>query len=403
MLKTKVKPKSVLLYLFVFSLIYQSGSVRAALLGDGILFQITRALLLLIPIIIIARRGIDKKLIILLFIFLTLGIIFACINFILFSEGVLQLSYKIIILTLSMGFYLTLLKEKIDINFYIYKIIIVIASIGLLFYFCTDLLKLPIPYSVVYSGNSYRYHNYFELYFSYHYNQTVPRLSGLFWEPGAYQIYLNTALFFYVFENKDNKIEFAILLISILFCQSTMGYCIATLLLAIYFSQVETFKRKDKTIIGCIGLVIALVVGILILYRKVQATIGYDEGSAALRFADISNGLNVFYNHPIIGTGFGNEREFIVLDKFGRGSSNGLLSYAYMTGLIGLFFAFFPFLRNLFCKNKKRQIVWIVFVILINSSEPIYNLPIMSFYLGVEYAKMLKKRSYNRRMNVNVK
>lgn len=393
MFKFKLKPKSILLYLFIFSLIYQSGSVRAALLGEGILFQVTRALMLVVPIMMMLN-GLNNKEIILAFVFFSIGIFFVGINYFLFPDGVFRLIYKIVILILSMGIYSTLIRKNIDIEGYIYKTIIVIAGIGLVLYVGIELMKLPIPYSILYLGNSYRYRNYFELFFSYHYNEVIPRFSGLFWEPGAYQIYLNIALFLYVFGRRENKIELGILIISIIFCRSTIGYCITAMLLAIQISQSCFFNKRVKRIILVLGTLVALVAASFIVYQKVEATVGYAEGSASLRFADIVNGLSVFLNHPIIGTGFGNESEFIMLDMFSRGSSNGLLSYAYMTGIVGLLFAFFPFISNLLhYREKKRQIVWIVIIILVNFSEPIYDLPIMAFLLGIEYMKMFERKS----------
>ena len=177
MFKFKLKPKSILLYLFIFSLIYQSGSVRASLLGEGILFQITRALMLVVPIMMMLN-GLNNKEIILAFVFFSIGIFFVGINYFLFPDGVFRLIYKIVILILSMGIYSTLIRKNVDIGGYIYKTIIVIAGIGLVFYVGIELMKLPIPYSILYSGNSYRYRNYFELFFSYHYNEVIPRFSG---------------------------------------------------------------------------------------------------------------------------------------------------------------------------------------------------------------------------------
>lgn len=393
MLKSKIKSKSILLYMFIFSMIYQSGSVRAAVLGEGLLFQITRAIVLVVPILIVFLNGLKKKIFLLLSLFASLNVIFVGINYSLFPDGILQLVYKIVILIMSMGLYFTLISNNIDVDEYIYKTIIIIAGVGLVLYVGVELMKLPIPYRIIYSGNSYRYRNYYELFFSYHYNGVIPRFSGLFWEPGVYQIYLNIALFLYVFGRKKNKFELGILLVSIVFCQSTIGYCITVILISIYFSQVGLFNKKEKSFVLIFGGIVALIVSCIIVIQKVQVTSIYAAGSATLRFSDIKNGLSVFFNHPIIGTGFGNEREFVMSDMFGRGSSNGLLSYAYMTGIIGLLFAFIPFIYNFFkCRDKMRQFVWMVVIILFNCCEPIYNLPIMAFYIGVEYIKMFERK-----------
>ena len=85
--------------------------------------------------------------------------------------------------------------------------LVALAIITLLFYFLAEIIKFPMSYFVVYSGNSYRYYNYYEIFFTYHYNQVLPRLSGLFWEPGVYQIYLNWALFLYIYNYNRQPIQ----------------------------------------------------------------------------------------------------------------------------------------------------------------------------------------------------
>lgn len=111
-----------------------------------------------------------------------------------------------------------------------------------------------------------------------------------------------------------------------------------------------------------------------------------------MRFSDISNGLSIFFKYPFTGVGFGNETEFMELDIHGRGSSNGLISYAYMTGIIGLVIALYPFFRNIRISSYKlRQWIWTIMILIFNSTEPIYNLPVMAYILAVEYVTAFKK------------
>lgn len=207
MFKTKVSLKQLLIYLFIVSLIYQSGSVRAALLREGVLFQLTRVLMLVVPICLLCRYRIKKNVILYIGICLLIGIWVVLINYFLYPDGILHLAYKIVIFLLSGVLYIDFKSKGISINDYIYRVLVALAIITLLFYFLAEIIKFPMSYFVVYSGNSYRYYNYYEIFFTYHYNQVLPRLSGLFWEPGVYQIYLNWALFLYIFEEKENKRE----------------------------------------------------------------------------------------------------------------------------------------------------------------------------------------------------
>lgn len=392
MYKMRANIKLLFIYLFVVSLIYQSGSVRAALLREGMLFQTTRILMLAIPICFLMKYRCKKNILSYMGTCLLIGIPAVWVNYILYSDGALQFVYKIFIFTLSGAFYISLLNKKINLNHYIYQVIIMLAAITLIFYFMTEIMKLPLPHSVVYRGNSYRYYDYFEIFFTYHYNNRLPRLSGLFWEPGAYQIYLNWGLFLYIFEERGSKKDLFVLLISILLTQSTSGYCIAALLMVVLISKTNYLSKKSRALLGIGGIIVASVFSAFVIYKKIQKTGNDIYGSAFLRFSDIKNGISILFRHPLIGIGFGNEMQFMELDAHGRGSSNGLISYTYMTGIVGLVMALYPFLKNL-CGtlHKQRQWVWIIMIIIFNSTEPIYNLPIMAYILAVEYVYALEK------------
>ena len=386
----KIKLSTFLIYIYVFSVIYQSGSVRAAVLGNGLLFEMTRMLNFAVPIFcfLVYRKKHKHAW------FVLIGMLTGCvpiiINYVLYPEGVMRLTYKIVILLLSALVFMVLSEKGVDIRNKIYDVIIVISTISLIFYFLVEIIKIPMPYSILCNGASYRYRNYFELFFTYHYDISFPRLSGLFWEPGVYQIYLNLALFQYVFDGKDNKIQLVILILSIFFAQSTSGYCVCICLMAIYIIKNVRFTRESKWYFAIIGGVCVMILASYIIAMKAAATSGTD-GSYTLRMSDISNGLSIFVQNPILGVGFGNENLFIANDTFGRGSSNGLISYMYMTGIVGMLFVLTPFIINIKKSNDKiKQLVWVALFILFNITEPIYDLPIAAFCVGIEYAVAYK-------------
>lgn len=374
-----------LIYIFIFSIIYQSGSVIAALKGTGLFFQVTRLSMLIIPIYYLYKYR-NRKYYLFLFVGAIFSVFFVLINLILYPNGVIQLAYKLVILMLSAIMFMIFKKKNTDIREYFYNCVLAIAFITLIFYVFADLLKLPLPYKYIYNGSGYYYRSFFGVFYTYHYNFLIPRLSGLFWEPGAYQIYLNIALFYYIFNKKSNVFQYLILILSIILTRSTTGYCIACLLIAyqVIYSDYISEKLRKKIIIYATTSAVLLIV--IILAIKIITTSG-DKGSFTLRIADISNGLKIFIKNPIFGTGFNNDGPFIAIDTFGRGSSNGFISYLYMTGIIGLVVVFFPFIINIKNNpNKRKPIVWFVLFILFNSTEPFYNLPLMGFFLGVEYA-----------------
>lgn len=393
MLDNRVKNSTkILIYMMLISIIYQSGSVRAALLGEGMLFKITRVVLLIAPLICMIGSGLKVNVIRMGIKLFLLGIGIALINYLLYPTGIVQICYKIIIMILYCCCFGNLSDKSIDLRKYMYQILIGLATVTLVFYILVELLKFPIPYSIVYSGTSYQYRDYFEIFFSYHYTFDIPRLSGLFWEPGAYQIYLNLALFHYVFSEEKKKWHLLIILLNIIFVQSAAGYCICVFLLVILLIKSNVFTKKSKLYLMLGGGGMASVIAVAVILKKIKDTGSLQNGSYTLRVADVFNGLNIFLNHIFVGVGFGNEELFKAADVFGRGSSNGLISYIYMTGIVGITFIIYPFVKNLMKdSNKVKQMCWLILLLLFNTVEPIYNLPIMAFYVGVEYAYALKK------------
>ena len=382
----------IIAYLYVFSMIYQSGSVMAALIRSGFLVSLTKIILLVTPVICALFFKIKKKYLMFLKVLIPFFILFVLINSFLYLEGVLSLIYKTILIMSSIYIYLFMSKNKVNIHNIIYNVIVLIASITIFFYYLVEIVRVTLPYKEVFFENSYHYRDYFGLFFTYHYSYEIPRLSGLFWEPGAYQIYLNIALFYYIFGNKNKKWQLFILILNIIFTQSTTGYCITCLLLAIGILRCKLFDYESKKKFFMIGLIFACIFIAYFMYKKILTT-SVEMGSYSLRMGDIKNGLRIFINNPIIGVGFGNELPFIANDVFGRGSSNGLISYLYMTGFVGIVFALSPFIINIRKSvNKSARLLWLLLFLLFNACEPIYNLPIISFYIGVEYAATCERR-----------
>lgn len=386
MIKIK-KSTSFIIYLFIFSIIYQSGSVRAAIQGDGILFQLTRLLVLFLPFCLFLKLGITKNMVSIAIIFLESGIFIVLINYILYPEAIWRLIYKICIFILSACIYVRFIDKEININEYIYNSIIFITFLSLFFYIMVEILHLNIPYSIVQAEGSYSYRNYFEIFFSYHYNQIIPRFSGLFWEPGVNAIYMSIGVYIHIYKKKKSKIILLLLYLGLLLAQSTMGYCIATFLFVFYLiNNKRNISKEEKNFI-ILFFIFALIISAKVVKNKILMT-GYNEfGSAHLRYADFINGLKLWTSHPLFGTGFGNQNLYL---SHNRGNSNGLITYMYTTGIFGLIIAFSPYIRNLIKTTKKqKQLIWIIMIIIFNLMEPIYELPIMAFLLALEYIKAI--------------
>ena len=93
-----------------------------------------------------------------------------------------------------------------------------------------------------------------------------------------------------------------------------------------------------------------------------------------------------------------NTTEFENLQGFGRGNSNGLISFLFTMGFVGMLIISVPFFINLKKgtdneKNTKaRHLLYIIILLLSNMSEPIMMTPLTILLLAKEYAKCLPFR-----------
>ena len=123
------------------------------------------------------------------------------------------------------------------------------------------------------------------------------------------------------------------------------------------------------------------------LIKKAETNNTWD--SYAMRADDLVTAFRLFLKRPIIGYGFYNTSVFTEVSFYHGGNSNGLLTMMYTTGLLGVAFFVYPFIRNIIATSKKIdrriEMTFFFFVIAINFTEPIYALPIMMFILAREY------------------
>lgn len=232
------------------------------------------------------------------------------------------------------------------------KVVVFLAVISL-FGYLSDVFnlldgivrKLPSVQDVGYDGILYLYR------FSWH----IERNNSIFFEPGAYQAFLNAALFFLFFIRtsfsiKRKWIYITILTITLITTFSTTGYLIFAVLLLVFFIKSPLLSPGKKMMIAVLG-IIALGVFSSQFYSTVLVKVNdyltaneYDFGySAQNRSADAKTDLKVFRKN-IFGAGYDEYfREFSIAGRVDpeRGfSSNGVTK---MLAVYGLPFSLFVF------------------------------------------------------------
>jgi hypothetical protein len=209
---------------------------------------------------------------------------------------------------------------------------------------------------------------YYTIFWIFTYHVTIAsdtgliRPDGFFFEPSAFQIYLNLYLFISLFITR-NRSDIMMALPSVLLLQSTLGIVIALLLVAAYF----ILKLKTSGIVArFIILIVAPLVSIpliLIAATNLESKITGDyRGSSWARQYDFYTGLNVIKANPIFGIGFDYDRYKTEAQRVGydageldfsatadRANSNGLLMLIISVGIpMALPFLFAMFRQRFF-------------------------------------------------------
>ena len=185
------------------------------------------------------------------------------------------------------------------------------------------------------------------------------RNCGPFWEPGAFQGFLNLSLFFELtmkqFRDKFWKIRVIILIVTIVTTFSTGGYVVLFAILLYYFSYDKKINSVVKILftIGCLSIFYYLYFKLDFLGQKISN----DEGRLSFSF---TNFPNIFY--MLFGYGYSPE-SFKASSMESASSIFNLFRYL---GIVGFFIYMFQLLLN----HTPKRIIYFIIVTLILTNEP---------------------------------
>lgn len=236
---------------------------------------------------------------------------------------------------------------------------------------------------------------YNNLIFSIVTNDTIFfRNYGIFWEPGAFSVYLCIALYFALFESKFNIWRIALLTFTVVSTLSTLGISCLFVLFGTYLftSNTVTIKRIKIAIFfaGILAVILAFIFGsefIYNVYGKLDITRLDVSVSTVDRINAVIYPFKAFISSPIIGVGY-NYYVFIA-ERFCNGIAtftylNWLCLYGVLGGVIPVFGCVQFFIQN----NHKiiPKIGLFVFAILIFSTENYiyFALSFMLAFYGIE-------------------
>lgn len=210
--------------------------------------------------------------------------------------------YKIFLYTLIFMIIRSSEFEYLQKSFY--KVAFFFAAVSLLFYIACDMFGmhflLPVGF---YGGAGAPYATNF-LYTQL--EDWSVRNTGIFREPGVYQIYLNIALLFYYNQNRDKIITptTAVLALAVITTMSSGGIVVALAIIGYQFTQ----QRKRSFASFLLFAVFAVVLYVLIkasfnqiFYKLMLGT--EESGSAFARYYSLIVPMRMWLDYPIFGCG----------------------------------------------------------------------------------------------------
>lgn len=286
---------------------------------------------------------------------------------------------------------------------YFIKLLLVISAVSNVL-FVLYLIGIPLPTVGVHNNDanivSIMYLE--QITISGNYGVFGYRNSGIYWEPGMYQIYLNLMLIYYLYAPKDRHKNRALicayLILTIITTGSVTGYAVCMLIMVLY--AMWNFSKPQTKIL----IIVLTAIGVIVAYPYLEAmlntkmTIG---NSFEHRFSDIVNGLELFKKSPIWGFGLENNvyaQEYAHVFNEARGNTNGLIAVLLQFGTIGLVFYLAQF-KN-FCAwlrenyDVKMILPLVVWLFASFNNEQIALHPFVYFLLGIGIGQKSRKKRF---------
>jgi hypothetical protein len=202
------------------------------------------------------------------------------------------------------------------------------------------------------------------------------RNTGLFREPGVFQIFLNLALAFHLFcSNRANIKKVIIYVVAIITTTSTTGFIALALLFCAYLVYKNPNIKKNS--VTWVLLVITIIVSIL-FYFGISDKLDYSlnklsditNPSTISRVGSIYANVDIWMDYPIFGIGASeiiNEFPMRVMNQIGVYAVDNTNTILFMFACYGIFIGLIFFVGCwLMCRSlvKQRIVVNILFIFL---------------------------------------
>lgn len=226
------------------------------------------------------------------------------------------------------------------------------------------------------------------------YDGTI-RNSGMFWEPGAFQGYINLVPLMFINELrqlwKQERLSCIILLLALITTFSTTGYMVLMFIIGSAFIK-ETRNVVLRGIVGT-GVVAGVIYAITsfdFLGEKMQ---GQFENAATIQQGEVSwsrfGAAVVDYyeiaRSPITGNGFMMDARYPKLGDLMAGSGNGFTGAVNAFGIIVIFFYVFQLFKRASGTDTSDKAIYAIAIVLMLQGEFFLNYPMFWALLFISY------------------
>ena len=252
-------------------------------------------------------------------------------------------------------------------------------------------------------GETYYYNMFFSVF---HYPlQNKIANSSVFWEPGAYQAFLNIAIAFELHYNKlKHKKRFTIFLLAILSTFSTTGYIISLILILSFIYLDKSYNLSKHNVLYKILIILCIILFILseTFTNTVIDKFSANNYSYYVRSGSSLIDLIIFSSSPIFGVGQSDYIELLdklALSMYGLNmgaSPNSITSSLALYGgffVLALLIYYYRFTRLITgTDTKKRIIMFIVFVMLFSTQNFLTSYFFLSLlFYGITNTRLVNK------------
>ncbi|MBO5857154.1 MAG: hypothetical protein J6Q87_02795 [Clostridia bacterium] len=232
----------------------------------------------------------------------------------------------------------------------------------------------------------------------------VTRNFGIFWEPGAFSIYLNIALYLELFENKFNIKRILLLAITVLTTVSTLGIVCMVILFAVFLTtdkEVSSSRIKGLVVTaGAFGLILLILYGgdyIYHAFNKLDMSGTTINESTAVRINAIVYPGSAFLENPILGVGY--DDYLFIQERFCQDMATcSFINWLCLFGLVGGLIPIIGCIRFFTVNNHGMltNFALFIFTLILFSTENFIQLIFIYIILFLGFNKRSKKKLINK-------